>query len=43
MTSTLVGKVQVKFEFIDSYKNKPANAALKSNDTAFVTAFVLKF
>jgi hypothetical protein len=35
--------IQLKLEFLDSYKNKPANPALKKNDTAFVTAFVLKF
>ena len=43
VTTTLVGNIQLKVEFLDSYKNKPANAALKKNDTAFVTAFVLKF
>ena len=43
VTTTLVSNIQVKVEFIDSYKNKPANPALKKNDTAFVTAFIVKF
>jgi len=43
MTTTVVGNLQLKLEFLDSYKNKPTNPALKKNDTAFVTAFVLKF
>jgi putative salt-induced outer membrane protein len=43
LTTTVVGNLQLKLEFIDSYKNKPANPSLKKNDTAFVTAFVLKF
>jgi putative salt-induced outer membrane protein YdiY len=42
-TTTLVGNLELKLEFIDSYKNKPAKASLKKNDTAFVTAFVVKF
>lgn len=43
VTTTLVRNIQLKVEFIDSYKNKPANPALKKNDTAFVTAFIVKF
>jgi len=43
LTTTLAGNLEVKIEFIDSYKNKPSSAALKKNDTAFVTAFVVKF
>jgi len=43
VTTTVVGNLQLKLEFLDSYKNKPANPSLKKNDTAFVTAFVLKF
>jgi len=42
-TTTLVGKIQLKVEFLDIYKNKPANPTLKKNDTAFVTAFVVNF
>jgi putative salt-induced outer membrane protein len=43
VTTTLVGNLELKLEFIDSYKNKPTNPGLKKNDTAFVTAFVVKF
>jgi len=43
VTTALAGKLELKLEFIDSYKNKPTNALLKKNDTAFVTAFVVKF
>jgi putative salt-induced outer membrane protein YdiY len=43
LTSTIVRSLEVKLEFIDSYKRKPANLGVKRNDTAFVTAFVLKF
>jgi putative salt-induced outer membrane protein len=43
LTSTLIQRLEVKLEFIDSYKRKPANVGVKRNDTAFVTAFVLKF
>ena len=43
LTTSLVGNLELKLEFIDSYKNKPPNPALKKNDKAFVTAFVVKF
>jgi putative salt-induced outer membrane protein len=43
LTTALAGNLEVKVEFIDSYKNKPSSAALKKNDTSFVTAFVVKF
>lgn len=43
LTTTLVGNLQLKVEFIDSFKNSPANPNIKKNDTAFVTAFVVKF
>jgi putative salt-induced outer membrane protein YdiY len=43
ITTTVVGKVQLKVEFIDSYKNRPPRADVKKNDTAFVTTFVVKF
>ena len=43
VTTTVVGNIQLKVEFLDSYKNKLVNAGLKKNDTALVTAFVLKF
>lgn len=43
LTSTVIQRVEVKLEFIDSYKRKTPNPGVKRNDTAFVTAFVLKF
>jgi len=43
LTTAVVGKLQLKLEFIDSYKNKPASLLVKKNDTAFVTTFVVKF
>ena len=43
LTSTLVKRVDIKVAFIDSYKRKPPNLTVKRNDTAFVTAFVMKF
>jgi putative salt-induced outer membrane protein len=43
ITTAVVGKVQLKVEFQDSYKNKPAKFGVKKNDTAFVTTFVVKF
>jgi len=43
VTTTLIGKVQLKVELIDSYKHKPANLNVKKNDSAFVTTFVVKF
>jgi putative salt-induced outer membrane protein YdiY len=43
ITTAVVGIIQLKVEFLDSYKNKPANALLKKNDTVFVTSFVVKY
>src|SRR5262245_44284103 len=43
LTTTVVGNIQLKLEFIDSYKNKPPKLGVKKNDTAFVTTFVVKF
>jgi putative salt-induced outer membrane protein YdiY len=43
LTSTLIKRVDIKIEFIDSYKRKPPNLSVKRNDTAFVTAFLMKF
>jgi hypothetical protein len=39
----VAGKLELKFEFLDSYKNKPASVTVKKNDTAFVTSFLMKF
>ncbi len=43
LTTSVMGKLEVKTEFIDSYKNRPATPGIKKNDTAFVTSFVIKF
>ncbi len=43
LSTTLAGNLELKLEFIDTYKNQPASAGVQKNDTAFVTAFVLKF
>ena len=43
LTTTVVGKLQLKLEFIDSFKNKPPRIGVKKNDTALVTTFVVKF
>ena len=43
LTSTIVRRVDIKVEFIDSYKRKPPNPTVKRNDTAFLTAFIMKF
>jgi putative salt-induced outer membrane protein len=43
LTTAVINNLELKLEFIDSYKNDPVDIALKKNDTAFVTAFVLKY
>jgi putative salt-induced outer membrane protein len=43
LTTRVAGNLELKVELIDSYKNKPANPQLKKNDTAFVTAFIVKY
>ena len=43
LTAAVAKQLEVKFEFIDTDKNKPASARVKKNDTAFVTTFVVKF
>jgi putative salt-induced outer membrane protein YdiY len=43
ITTSVVGKLQLKLEFIDSFKNKPPKLGVKKNDTALVTTFVVKF
>jgi putative salt-induced outer membrane protein len=43
VTTSVASKLELKIEFIDSYKNKPPSIRVKKNDTAFVTAFVVKF
>ena len=36
-------RLELKVEFLDSYKRKPPNISIKKNDTAFVTTFAMKF
>ena len=43
LTTSVAKNLDVKVSFIDSYKNKPASATIKKNDTAFVTTFVIKY
>ena len=43
ITTSVSGKIQLKLEFVDSYKNEPPNPKVKKNDTALVTTFVVKF
>jgi putative salt-induced outer membrane protein YdiY len=43
ITTTISGNIQLKLEFVDSYKNKPPAVTVKKNDTAFVTTVVLKY
>jgi putative salt-induced outer membrane protein YdiY len=43
VTSTLYKNLQLKVEFLDSYKTKPPNPTIKKNDTAFLTTFLLKY
>jgi putative salt-induced outer membrane protein len=43
LTTSLVKKLELKLEFLDSYKNRPVGVGIKKNDTAFVTSFVVKF
>ncbi len=43
LTATVVGRAQVKVEFIDTYKAKPADATLKKNDLTLIVGLVYKF
>ncbi len=43
LTSTLVGRAQLKVEVLDTYKTRPPLPTLKRNDVALLTAIVLKF
>ena len=43
LTTAVAKQFDIKFEFIDTDKNRPASARVKKNDTAFVTTFVVKF
>lgn len=43
LTATLVGNAQLKVELQDSYKARPPQPTLKSNDVTFLTGIVYKF
>jgi hypothetical protein len=43
VTSTLVGKAQLKIEVLDSYKTRPPLPGLLRNDLALITSIVYKF
>ncbi len=43
ITTSVAKKLEVKSEFSDSFKNRPAGASIKKNDTAFITTFLVKF
>ncbi len=43
LTSTLVGKAQLKVEALDSYKTRPSSPTLVRNDVTFITSIVYKF
>ena len=43
VTTSLASKLELKVELQDNYKNKPPNATIKKNDTAFITTFLLKY
>jgi len=43
VTTSLMKRLELKVEFLDSYKRKPPNISIKKNDTAFVTTFAMKF
>jgi putative salt-induced outer membrane protein YdiY len=43
LVTSVVRKLEVKLQFIDSYKAKPPTVLVKKNDTAFMTTFVVKF
>jgi|SRR5688572_19504005 len=43
VTTTLYQNLELKVEFLDSYKTKPPNPTIKKNDTAFLTTFLLKY
>jgi putative salt-induced outer membrane protein YdiY len=43
LTTTLYKKLELKVEFLDTYKTRPPNPTIKKNDTAFLTTFLLKY
>ena len=43
LTSTLVGRAQLKVEALDTYKTRPPLPTLRRNDVALLTGIVVKF
>src|SRR5688572_18229026 len=43
IATTIYKNLELKVEFLDSYKTKPPNPTIKKNDTAFLTTFLLKY
>ncbi|HLH32100.1 MAG TPA: DUF481 domain-containing protein [Terriglobia bacterium] len=43
VTSSVSKRLELKIEFLDNYKNRSPRLGIKKNDTAFVTALVVKF
>lgn len=43
LAASITTRSELKVEFLDDYKNLPASADTKKNDTAFVTTFIFKF
>ena len=43
LSTSISRKLELKLEFQDSYKNRPALVTIKKNDTAYITTLLVKF
>ena len=43
ITTSIIKQFELKVEFLDTYKTRPPNPAIKKNDTSLVIAFLLKY
>jgi len=43
LTTTLYKNLELKVEFLDTYKSRPPLPTIKKNDTAFIMTFLLKY
>ena len=43
VSTSLVGSLELKVEFLDTFKNRPTDPTSKKNDQAIVMAVVYKF
>jgi putative salt-induced outer membrane protein YdiY len=43
VAASITNRTQLKFEVIDTYKNKPPSADVKKNDVSLLASFVFKF